>query len=698
MDKADDKLAGQQIDQYRILRHIARGGMADVYLAEDVDLERKIALKLMLETLAADTQFTQRFRREARAVARLDHPGVVQVYTVGQTSAQQPYIAMQFIEGGSLRDKLQQLAERDKLLTTEQALNIARQIAEALAVAHNARIIHRDLKPGNVLIRPDGKPALVDFGIAAVEGTDKLTRTGGIIGTPHYMSPEQVKNAPLDGRSDLYSLGIILYEMLAGTRPFEADSSVAVLHQQAYEEPPPLSQYRPDLPSQVTLVVETCLKKEPSERFPHAAAMIAAIDRALQAAGAGGPNPQATQVLTHLNDSALISRQQAALTPTSKQTRRPVMPVWVMATLAVMVTAVIMIAILLRRGDSQPSPDAPPVAAQKETPVTAVAPPSPAPAASNTPMPETIEMLPSPVSSPSPISEPTATRLQASPSPTRQLPATAPPLANPLTGDTLIRVTSGGNDEYTPHLSADQRDLLFMSDETGTWQIYSMDMTSGETTRITDNDVNNYHPHFSPDGENIVFASETSGDWEIYLMRPDGTEWQRLTNRPGADEYPSFSPDGQRIVYMSQRDNGWGIYVMDADGQNDRVVIDSETDDTFPVFSPDGQTVVYQTYQGENHDIYTIPWQGGVPRPIITDPGRDANPVYSPDGQWIVFESNRAGNYDIFAAQVNGQNLINLTNDPANDQLPAFSADGNWIFFQSDRAGSEDIYRLPFNP
>ncbi|HIP70231.1 MAG TPA: serine/threonine protein kinase, partial [Anaerolineae bacterium] len=168
MTDSYNELLGQQVDQYQILRHIARGGMADVYLAQDVDLQRKVALKVMLDTLAAaDPQFGARFRREAQMVAKLDHPNIVQVYNVGRTPANQPYIAMQYIEGGSLRDKLKELAEREKLLTTEQALNIARQIALALGAAHQAGIVHRDMKPANVLIRSDGTPVLVDLGIAA---------------------------------------------------------------------------------------------------------------------------------------------------------------------------------------------------------------------------------------------------------------------------------------------------------------------------------------------------------------------------------------------------------------------------------------------------------------------------------------------------------------------------------------------------
>lgn len=207
-----EHLIGQKIDSYRIVKHIARGGMADVYLAEDIVLKRNAALKILLDTLALDSQFVQRFRREAQIVAQLSHPNIVQVFSVGVLPQGAPYIAMQFIDGGSLRDKLRQLASRGKLLTTEQTLNIVRQVALALGVAHKAKVVHRDMKPGNVLVRPDGTPVLVDLGIAVVGGGPKLTQTGSLIGTPHYMSPEQVRGKPLDGR-------FILYLSLIGNDP-----------------------------------------------------------------------------------------------------------------------------------------------------------------------------------------------------------------------------------------------------------------------------------------------------------------------------------------------------------------------------------------------------------------------------------------------------------------------------------------------
>ncbi|MCB9420403.1 MAG: SUMF1/EgtB/PvdO family nonheme iron enzyme [Ardenticatenaceae bacterium] len=358
-------LIGQRVDHYQIIQHIARGGMADVYLAEDSNLHRRVAVKVLLELLAIDEQFVQRFQREAQIVAQLEHPNIVQVYGVGKTASGLPYIAMQYIDGGSLRDKLKELAQRGKLLTTEQSLNIARQVAVALGVAHQARIIHRDLKPGNVLVRPDGTPVLVDLGIAVMSGGPKLTQTGGIVGTPQYMSPEQVRGQLLDGRSDLYSLGIILYEMLAGTRPFEAEESIAVMHQQAYEEPPPLRALRPDLSPQTLTIVETCLQKDPDKRFQRAEAVVTAIDQALRAEGNYGPNPRATQVLTSMADSELLSRRAVVRVPTGAPASSPgsstppaprrsfPVPIWAIVTLITLAAASVLFAVLQSSGKDE---------------------------------------------------------------------------------------------------------------------------------------------------------------------------------------------------------------------------------------------------------------------------------------------------------------------------------------------------------
>lgn len=455
----DDPLIGQEIDQYRIFQYIASGGLADVYLASDIQLERQVALKIMQEgLLEKNPTASQRFYREARAAARLNHPHIVQVYSVGQTSAGRPYIAMQYITGGSLRDKLQALAERNKLLTPEQALNIARQIAEALAAAHNAGIIHRDLKPDNILIHPDGQPVLADLGMAAVPGGSKLTQTGAFLGTPYYMPPEQIQGKPLDGRADLYSLGVILYEMLAGRRPFAENDPLAVLPQHLYETPPPLENFCPDLAPQTINLVETALQKEPVRRFPRAEEMLLAIDRALQAEGIAEPNPQTTRVLATLQDDLLIDRPPPVYTQpeinlpppvyqlaeTDPAPRRKV-PLWLMVT-ALTGGAVLLFFLLFNISDS--GIDAAAVAAaitqtavaQSETPAAAAAlseTPSPPVATPDksaqdivtaTAVPPTAVPLPSPTLEPTvpPTMVPTNTR-----PPTIESASIAPPTPTP---------------------------------------------------------------------------------------------------------------------------------------------------------------------------------------------------------------------------------------------------------------------------
>jgi len=308
-------LIGMQIDQYLIEAHIARGGMADVYLARDVHLGRQVAFKVLLSVLAQDAQYVKRFQREAQAVARLDHPNIVQVYSTGLTPGGPPYIAMQYVKGGSLRDFLRRWEAQGKVAPAPQALAVVRHLASALDTAHKAGIVHRDLKPSNVLIRPDdGMPVLVDLGIAAIQGSEKLTQTGSLIGTPHYMSPEQVRGEKIDGRSDIYSLGVILYELLAGVRPFEADESIAILHKHVYEAPTPLDQLRPELSGPTLHVVNSCMQKESARRFQSAEGLVAAIDRALQVEGQQGYVLKTTVLLPD-GEEELISRSRVVPPP-----------------------------------------------------------------------------------------------------------------------------------------------------------------------------------------------------------------------------------------------------------------------------------------------------------------------------------------------------------------------------------------------
>lgn len=276
-----DELVGKQVGSYRIDSHLARGGMADVFIAYDVGLSRDVIIKVLLPSYIENEGFVERFRREAQAMARLEHPNIVQVYGTGATPDGRPYIAMQYVRGGTLEEKLSELAEQEQVMTSEYALAVARQVSSALQTAHEAGIVHRDLKPSNILLDEKGKPILTDLGIAYVADDARLTRTDVFLGTPHYMSPEQAHGEAPDARSDLYAMGVVLFEMLAGQRPFEGESHFALIHQHASEQPPPLKKIRPGLARSSYQIVDKALTKDPNNRYGSAAELVLALDKAL---------------------------------------------------------------------------------------------------------------------------------------------------------------------------------------------------------------------------------------------------------------------------------------------------------------------------------------------------------------------------------------------------------------------------------
>ncbi len=281
-------LIGKRIDNYTIQEFLARGGMADVYLARHGGLQRDVVLKILLPSYVENPSFVERFRREAQAMARLQHTHIVQVFDTGDTPDGRPYIAMQYVRGGTLEALLARLETQGQVMTVPYALAVTRQVAAALQAAHAAGIVHRDLKPSNILLDESGRPLLTDLGIAFMQDTQRLTRTDTFLGTPHYMSPEQGKGAPLDVRSDIYSLGVVLFEMLAGTRPFRGDSHWALIHQHITEPPPSLAAARPGVSKATATVVARCLEKDPGRRYQSAIELAAALDRALAAEGSAG--------------------------------------------------------------------------------------------------------------------------------------------------------------------------------------------------------------------------------------------------------------------------------------------------------------------------------------------------------------------------------------------------------------------------
>jgi len=265
--------------RYRIVRKIGSGGMADVWLADDTHLQRQVALKVLHGRFAQDKEFIERFRREAEAAAGLQHPNVVAVFDRGEVDGTY-YIAMQYLEGRSLKELI------DAGLSPEQAVGLIRQVLEAARFAHRHGIVHRDLKPQNVIVDADGKATVTDFGIARA-GVSEITQAGSVMGTPHYLSPEQAQGFDVTAVSDLYSIGVMLYEALTGRVPFEADTAVAVAMKQVSQIPQRPSSINPQVSPALDAAVMRALEKEPGQRFQSADAFIAALDAALREPGGG---------------------------------------------------------------------------------------------------------------------------------------------------------------------------------------------------------------------------------------------------------------------------------------------------------------------------------------------------------------------------------------------------------------------------
>jgi serine/threonine-protein kinase len=267
-----DELIGKAFGPYKVLEKIGEGGMGVVYKGYQESLSRYVAIKVLRGELAHDQRFIARFRREALAVAKLSHPNLLHVYDAG-VDHNVYYIVMDYVDGGSLKDLI-----RQGPLETGRAVSIAAQVADALNYAHQQGFVHRDVKPANVLLTRDGRPLLADFGIArALDASMHLTRTGASIGTPEYMAPEQAEGQPADGRTDIYALGIVLYEMLTGQVPFSTPTPMATLYKQVHDPPPPLRQINTAVPPWLEMVVDKALAKRPQDRYRQASELAQAL-------------------------------------------------------------------------------------------------------------------------------------------------------------------------------------------------------------------------------------------------------------------------------------------------------------------------------------------------------------------------------------------------------------------------------------
>ena len=258
-----ERMEGKKLGgRYEVISRVGGGGMAVVYKAKDLLLYRYVAIKVLNESLSNDSEFIRRFSREAQAAASLSHPNVVNVYDVG-TEGHTHYIVMEYVEGPTLKEWIQQNGP----LPPETVVDIASQICDGLAHAHENQIVHRDIKPHNILLGPGGRAKVTDFGIARAATSSTITQTGSVMGSVHYFSPEQARGGVIGERSDLYSLGVVMYEMVTGRLPFDADSAIAIALKHLQEPVEDPRKYAADLPDSIRNIILKALEKDPEKRF-----------------------------------------------------------------------------------------------------------------------------------------------------------------------------------------------------------------------------------------------------------------------------------------------------------------------------------------------------------------------------------------------------------------------------------------------
>ncbi len=611
-----DNLIGKSLGRYHLLEKIGEGGMAVVYKALDTTLERHVAIKVILPYRNLSEKFLARFKREARALAKLSHPNILKVFDYGEYE-NQPFLAMEYIPGGTLKDTL-----TGKPMPWQKAAQTLIPVARALEAAHAQGVIHRDVKPANILMTNGGDPMLSDFGVAKIiegdEETRDLTGSGVGIGTPDYMAPEQGVGKT-DERSDIYALGTVFYQMITGRLPFKADTPMAVMLKKSTDPLPRPTQFVPDLPPAVENVLLKALARDPNNRFKTMKEFAASLERL---------NSKTDMLETFIEpptDGSMVVDDEGGIKPAPKKTG---VLKWIATGSALMLCfgALIVGAFLLGRiiNDGGPTEDS----AQPAD-------------------------LPSDPTEP-PLSPPTFDQPSDSSSSPEPTPKSAPSNGKwiafnsrmggnsdiyivDVNGNNLTQLTTSSAHDLYPSWSPDGTQLVYQTNEGGDQEVAIIGISGGSSYTITNNGCNDWGPTWSPDGDWIAFYSDCDGERNIYKMRTDGSDRAQLTFTSGANSwFPAWSPDGRKITFSSNRSGKYYIYSMDANGGNETQLARG----CVSYYSPNGSQILYGVYCDDTDELWLMDAGGSNQRPI-TDGYECKNATWSPDGSSIVFQLSK---------------------------------------------------------
>jgi serine/threonine protein kinase len=737
---------GARLGPYRVDAEIGAGGMGHVFRATDTRLDRAVAIKVLPQHRWADAKVKHRFEREARALSSVSHPNLCALYDIGeltQSGSTVPYLVMELLEGESLRDRLQ-----TGRLGVRKALAWAAQIASGLAAAHAKGVIHRDLKPDNIFITGGHLLKILDFGLALTTETTESTATamrtdpGMIMGTSHYMSPEQVRGDALDARSDIFSLGIVLFEMLAGEVPFHARSAVETMNAILTEEPRELSELVPGIPDNVEALVRRCLEKDPADRFASAHDLAFALESAARQVTSSTPSPARRRTV------------EAPPVPRGNRIRTVVLGIGLVGLIAA--------ALLSRRALE-----------------------------SDTSEPPRLRTLTYSGRDTTPAASPDG-RLIAFVSSRdghrriwlKQL------------GDGTEAAVTSGPDDSTPRFSADGSSLLFTRTEHGGSALYRVATVGGEPRKLIDNasdgdwspdgnqvafirgraaparlatvciapvdggDVREilatateelWSPRWSPDGNSVAVSRSPRGTTPASLLVVDLISGdKRVLSRKephGAVSGSAWTGDGKALIYIElealasagmPRRRGSSVIVRhEVDSGEARVLlrnphsapdtVDIAGDgrlvfaedltrqslqevtldgskpprwlsrgtsvDRQPSYARGGSSVIFASDRGGNVDVWELTLANGSLRRITEHAGIDWDPW--PAGESLFWSSNRGGHFEVWTAALDGANPRQVTRDGVDAENPSLPAQGQWLVYDSSNPKTDGIWRIP---